>query len=226
MEAHGRAGVALEWLGKSRRTLDLGCSGGLFASLVMGKGGAVVGMDVDAGSLGRARREAPQADFVLGSGEALPYDDGSFDSVVMLDVLEHMPSDARALREVDRVLQPGGRLIISVPNKGHFGFLDAQNSIFFAAGRKIMGRRGEAQFHRHYGIDDLKGLLGPSYRLEKLRYGGYLLFPICGYILMITDQTRSARVSEAIRRIEQVDFDKDRGAKSWHMMAEFVKGIK
>jgi SAM-dependent methyltransferase len=223
MEVHGRAGVALDWLGESKAVLDIGCSGGLFASLAMSKGALVVGMDVDRRSLEDAKRIAPEAGFTLSSGEALPYRDGTYDAVVMLDVLEHVPSERRTLDELDRVLLPGGKLIISVPHKGRFGFLDAQNSHVFAAGRKLMGRKGEAQFHRHYTLGELQDFLGPSYELVRVRYSGYLLFPLCGYVLMLTDPMHLVKLSGSIRRIEQVDFDKDHGTKSWHLMAEFRK---
>jgi ubiquinone/menaquinone biosynthesis C-methylase UbiE len=223
MEIHGRAGVALDWLESAGTVLDIGCSGGLFSTLAMGKGSRVIGMDVDLSSLKAAKLSAPMADFALGSGEALPYRDETYDAVVMLDVLEHVPSERKTLDEVDRVLRPDGKLIISVPNKGRFGFLDAQNSVLFAAGRKMMGRRGEAQFHRHYSLKELQDFIGPKYKLSKLRYGGYLLFPLCGYILMVTDPMRLVKLSQTIRRIEQVDFNKDQGTKSWHMMAEFVR---
>jgi len=203
--------------------LDLGCAEGLFAKLAIRKGWRVVGMDVDTTSLSVARRQAPGADFALGSGEALPFPDSFFDSVIMLDVLEHVPSERLTLQEVDRVLKPGGRLIISVPHKGTFAFIDAQNSRMFAVGRKVIKGRENGQHHKHYSLEELNGLLGGSYRLTHSRYGGYFLFPVLGYFLMFTDALRLWRVSSSFRRVEQVDFDRDRGEKSWHLMAEFTK---
>lgn len=78
-------------------------------------------------------------------------------------------------------------------------------------------------YHRHYSIDELKALMPPSFRLSRVRYGGYLLFPLCGYLTMLTDNVRMISLSSFIRSIEQVDFDRDFGAKSWHLMAEFIK---
>lgn len=52
---------------------------------------------------------------VYGDGMALPFKDGSFDTVAMLDVLEHIPDAAKAFQESARVLRPGGELIIKVP---------------------------------------------------------------------------------------------------------------
>ena len=216
--------MALGWLKGVGLVLDLGCAEGMFAHLASGDGWQVVGMDVDAASVTNARRQAPRAEFSLGSGEALPFQDRAFDAVVLLDVLEHVPYEERTLREVARVLKPGGRLVISVPHRGTFGFIDAQNSVMFAAGRKVIkGRNGPPRHHKHYSMADLQGLLGPSFKVCRQRYGGYLLLPVLGYLLMFTDALRLARVSEALRHVEQVDFDMDRGERSWHLMAEFAK---
>lgn len=223
MEAHGRAGVAISWMEGTGFVLDLGCAEGLFVKLACTKGWKVVGMDVDTLSLEAARRQAPLANFALGSGEALPFPDAVFDQVIMLDVLEHVPSERLTLREVDRVLKSGGKLIISVPHKGTFSFVDAQNSVMFAAGRKVIKGRENGQHHKHYSLQELNDMLGASYQLSRRRYGGYFIFPFLGYVLMFTDGLRLWRLSSSLRRIEQLDFDRDWGEKSWHLMAEFTK---
>lgn len=223
METHGRAGVALGWLEGGGEVLDIGCAEGLFAHLASLSGWRVVGMDVDTASLANARRQAPGADIIAASGGALPFAGPRFDRVVMLDVLEHVPCEESTLAEVTRVLRPGGRLIISVPHKGTFGHIDAQNSLVFAAGRKVIKHRGYAPWHKHYSIKELQDLLGPSFRLCRKRYGGFLLFPVLGYVLMFTDALHLVKLSAALRRVEQVDFDRDYGERSWHLMAEFTK---
>jgi SAM-dependent methyltransferase len=53
--------------------------------------------------------------FVLGSGEALPFADGTIDLVVAADVLEHIRDDRAAMAEIVRVLRPGGLIVITVP---------------------------------------------------------------------------------------------------------------
>jgi len=57
-------------------------------------------------------------------GEPLPYPDAHFSSVTLLDVLEHVPDDGAMLREVRRVLEPGGQLVLTVPARHAFSFLD------------------------------------------------------------------------------------------------------
>lgn len=223
MQNHGRAGVAATWIEHKGMVLDIGCATGMFSLLSRDNGVTGVGVDISSGSLRQARKESPGFDFALASAEHLPWTDRAFDTILMLDVLEHVPCEHKALAEVERVLRPGGRLIISVPNKGEFNRVDAQNSLFFALGRKVMGRRGDMMYHRHYSIDELKALMPPSFRLSRVRYGGYLLFPLCGYLTMLTDNIRMISLSSFIRSIEQVDFDRDFGPKSWHLMAEFIK---
>jgi SAM-dependent methyltransferase len=90
------------------RILDVGCSAGLITDAIAARSREVVGVDVAVGAvaLAAARQSGPR--FVAASADALPFADGSFDAVVCNHVYEHVP-DARALvRELHRVLRPGG----------------------------------------------------------------------------------------------------------------------
>jgi SAM-dependent methyltransferase len=99
------------------RILDCGCGMGfwLFAMQRLRRL-ELVGVDADPARLDWAEREGVAAELVRADAQALPFPDGSFDGVLMSEVLEHLPDDGRALREVRRVLRPGGVLAISVPN--------------------------------------------------------------------------------------------------------------
>jgi SAM-dependent methyltransferase len=59
----------------------------------------------------------PRVRFVSGDATDLPFEAESFDAVTMFDLLEHVPDDARAVREAFRVLRPGGCLLVSTPNQ-------------------------------------------------------------------------------------------------------------
>jgi SAM-dependent methyltransferase len=100
------------------RILDLGSGlGGLLQGLA-GIGERVWPCDRSLSSLaGYAERGFPSGvrGAILGDCANLPYASGSFDLVCMFDVIEHVPDDEGALREVARVLQPGGRVFLSVP---------------------------------------------------------------------------------------------------------------
>ena len=94
--------------------LDLGCRDGALTSTYL-PGNRVVGVDVDRVALDRARRlgiETVWADL----DQPLPFEDASFDVVVIADVLEHVRFPEHLLAEANRVLAPGGSLFGSVPN--------------------------------------------------------------------------------------------------------------
>ena len=100
------------------KILDLGCSAGLLAEKLKEAGHTVVG--VDAIELPGVRRRTDQF-FVADLERPLPAAVGSgFDVVIAGDIIEHLAKPADALREMRRVLRPGGQLILSVPNFGHW----------------------------------------------------------------------------------------------------------
>ena len=102
------------------RLLDIGCGTGANLPVLcaaVGPKGSVTGLDFSPHALEFARAQIHLANLHLTQGDAqrLPIETASCDIVTMLDVLEHLPDDARALSEVHRVLRPGGALILSVP---------------------------------------------------------------------------------------------------------------
>ncbi|MER3501143.1 MAG: methylase [Candidatus Fervidibacterota bacterium] len=93
--------------------LDLGCgTGGSFA--LLRRWGMVVGLDPSEVALQFARQRGIKA-LVQGDGHFLPFANERFDLVAVLDVLEHLDDDERALREIWRVLKPGGAMVFTVP---------------------------------------------------------------------------------------------------------------
>jgi SAM-dependent methyltransferase len=95
------------------RILDVGCGTG--ANLIMlSKYGDAEGVDVSEDALAFCRERG--LDKVrLGAAEELPYEDETFDLVTALDVVEHMDNDLAGLSEMQRVLRPGGRVLLFVP---------------------------------------------------------------------------------------------------------------
>lgn len=107
------------WEGKD--VLDLGCAGGFMAEAMAEKGAQVTGIDPAAQAIEAARAHAESSGYDIrydvGVGEALPYADGSFDCVVCVDVLEHVQDLDQVLREVERVLRPGGVFLFDTINR-------------------------------------------------------------------------------------------------------------
>lgn len=111
------AALAPEDLGRPPVLADLGCSSGhLLADLAVRVPDAtLIGVDAIPEGLARASVLAPRAILCHASVTELPIDDGALDGVLALNLLEHVPDDELALREIARVLRPGGRGVIVVP---------------------------------------------------------------------------------------------------------------
>jgi ubiquinone/menaquinone biosynthesis C-methylase UbiE len=100
------------------RVLDVGCGTGVFAERlrVALPGATIWGVDLVAGMLARGaarwRRHTHRVAPVQGDSERLPFAAGSFDVVTCSNSFHHYPDQARAVREMCRVLRPGGRLML------------------------------------------------------------------------------------------------------------------
>ena len=94
--------------------LDLGCGRGGVVELIWRDVRLAAGLDPDSPSL--AGHRAPGMPILRGVGEHLPFASGSFDLVVCVWVLEHLKEPLTVLREVGRVLRPGGHFVFLTPN--------------------------------------------------------------------------------------------------------------
>jgi len=104
----------LAGVGRDSELLDIGTGPGTLLGPAAARGAGVSAIDVTPEMVARARDEHPDADIRVGEGESLPYGAASFDAVTMGFCLHHV-ADARAvLREVRRVLRPGGRVSLAV----------------------------------------------------------------------------------------------------------------
>jgi len=97
---------------EGKRILDAGCARGRFAKKLVSSGAAVVGIDLTEVFVHDARRNVPPAAFACASLSALPFDSNLFDGIYCVEVLQHVPVTESALREMSRILKPGGTLLI------------------------------------------------------------------------------------------------------------------
>jgi 2-polyprenyl-6-hydroxyphenyl methylase/3-demethylubiquinone-9 3-methyltransferase len=108
-----------DWRGKA--VLDVGCGGGFMAEALTERGATVTGIDPSEAAIAAASQHAAlndlQIDYRVGSGESLPFADGSFDIVVCVDVLEHVEDIDRVLSEVRRVLCLNGLFLFDTINR-------------------------------------------------------------------------------------------------------------
>jgi SAM-dependent methyltransferase len=112
--------IVEEFLGDRiyQSALDAGCGRGLYTRILLNRARKVAALDYSQDSIEVLKRRLGHLSHLslfVGSATDLPFSNEQFDLVVHCEVLEHIEDDQKVLSELFRVLQPGGRLIISVP---------------------------------------------------------------------------------------------------------------
>ncbi len=148
--------------------LDIGCGTGANLPMLknaVGTAGHITAMDFSPLALefARAHPESKGVSLLQGDALHLPFGDESFHLLTMLDVLEHLSDDVRALAEVWRVLKPGGALVFSVPAYQH-----------------LWSAHDEALHHfRRYEYRSLRNLLRESgFEVYRLSFAMSIMPPL------------------------------------------------
>ncbi|BDG07184.1 glycosyltransferase [Anaeromyxobacter paludicola] len=112
----------VEPLAAGKRVLDLGTGAGYGAHRLAGVAAAVTGVDLSAEAVAWAseRYAAPNLRYLQGDARSVPLPDASFDLVVCFEMIEHVAEQEAVLREVRRLLAPGGAFVVSTPNRRYY----------------------------------------------------------------------------------------------------------
>jgi SAM-dependent methyltransferase len=161
--------------GRDLKLLDIGCGAGNMIHH-LSRYGQVKGVEIDP----RPVAVAHQRGYDVDQGDAtqgLTYADASFDVVSALDVIEHNQDDMSILREIHRLVKPGGHTVITVPA---FMWLWSHNDDI------------NAHIRRYTASELRKKLQDVGFRIRRMTYNNFLVFPMAAALILL----RRGRKSE------------------------------
>lgn len=190
-ELMGRFRTAYNWIPDNiTNYLDIGSSWGILRCLTYNNepNRCIIAVDTNLSKVAGVAKYYPEINFICSDIQTAPFKDTSFDLITILDVLEHVDSEKKTIENIWRILIPGGVLILSVPHKGSFDFLDPDNLVFIRL-YKILNRMRILSLnpyylktHKHYSIEDFKLLFGDKFEIIKAHRGGLILNPIVSLV--------------------------------------------
>jgi SAM-dependent methyltransferase len=172
------------------RILDLGCAFG-FGTRLLESRYETYGHDLSVDYIERARRSSTRSTFTCGPADDVPYPDAYFDAVLALDVLEHVPDAERVVREILRVLRPGGQLIVSVPNRGALAGIDSLNLYHRWLGSSAPAPTDDPSWrarphHAHYDLAEVRRMFEPDFQIRDVQYSGLGIAELVNLGLLVT----------------------------------------
>jgi SAM-dependent methyltransferase len=144
-----------------KTNLDIGADNGVISYLLRRQGGEWHSADLDERAVESIRQLVGSNVYRL-EGARTPFPDQTFDQVVVVDYLEHLQDDALFARELERIVKPGGRVIINVPHLKPGSLLNRL--------RHAIGLTDEWHGHLRpgYDIKGLGALLSPGFVVERV----------------------------------------------------------
>lgn len=193
-------------IGPADRILDLGCGTGIVARTLrdrLGGGAKITGVDASAEMVAMARKLVPDLEWHEANAMELPFADASFELVVSQQMLQFVPDPLVALREIHRVLVPGGRLIAATWRARHE--LPLHETLGQIAERHL-GRANEKRFLlgddarlrtmlADAGFDDLR--IDVVTRTDRLQHFDYRMSALAANfdLSALSEAEREARLS-------------------------------
>ena len=150
-----------------KKVLDLGCGSGYGSQLLAGTAAHVVALDISEEAVGYAHQHfaAPNLHYVVSDAAQISLASGSFDTIICYEVVEHLLDQQALLDEANRLLNDGGMLIISTPNR-----------VFYTD-----ERHHQNPYHtREFNYDEFRGFLSARFGFVELLYQNHIPSLIVG----------------------------------------------
>jgi SAM-dependent methyltransferase len=143
-----------------KTNLDIGADNGVISYLLRQRGGHWYSADLDPRAV-ESIRQLVGTDVYEIDGGTTSFPPNTFDQIVIVDFLEHIPDDHGFVRELERIMKPGGRVIINVPHLKPRSLLNRL--------RHRIGLTDEWHGHLRpgYTLEGLRRLLGPAFVIER-----------------------------------------------------------
>lgn len=155
---------------KGERALDLGCGNGKTVSALLQCGAQVTGLDFSDEAISYCKKAfGTKARFIVSDCSELPFENGSFDIVTIVHVLEHLDEEqlSMTVSEVKRVLSPGGRILIRAFSVDDMRASGEESNV-----------RGNGIMYRYFTLDRIKCIFSNMEVIkaetieDKMRFGG------------------------------------------------------
>jgi len=170
------------------RLLDIGCGAGNMIHH-LSKYGQVKGLEIDPRPVKKARARGYDVD-QFDATQPMPFDEGTFDAVTALDVIEHNQDDIAILQDSHRILKPGGHIIITVPA---FMWLWTHNDDLNAHVRRYTA----GQLHQK--------LTQTGYTVRRISYNNFFIFPLAASLLLLR-RIRGAKPQLASHHMDEEEY--------------------
>ncbi|MDO8529161.1 MAG: class I SAM-dependent methyltransferase [bacterium] len=126
LEENPRIIKMVEIIGKlnlnGKNILDIGCHDGALLSMIKNRQNNFYGVDANEWAVSKAReKNIDTKQFFFNDSESLPFEDNFFDMIIAGEILEHIYDTDFFMKEIDRILKPSGKLLISTPNVASLG---------------------------------------------------------------------------------------------------------
>ncbi|PIR97594.1 MAG: hypothetical protein COT91_00380 [Candidatus Doudnabacteria bacterium CG10_big_fil_rev_8_21_14_0_10_41_10] len=149
--------------------LDNGCGSGHLGEVLRDK--KIIGLDLSEKMLKYATKRLTEVH--QGSAESLPFNNSHFDTIFCRSLLHHLQNPEVAVKEVARVLKPGGKVI----------FADTLKNIVTSIPREMMRKKSEhfSETHQNFSKSEMLNLVGKDLEIVDVRYMGYLAYTFFGF---------------------------------------------